>query len=108
MSNREGPPPREQVRISVLHGAPVLPARICSKSQDRRRNFPKLGPKSQGFPNRIPRYIPMFHKDTKKNNDVHLAEIQVQVWDNIYNIDAVRRKYSITATKSNKSLSMIT
>ena len=36
-----------------------------SKSQDHRRNFPKLGPKSQGFPNRIPRYIPRFHKDKK-------------------------------------------
>ena len=45
---------------------------------------------------------------TQKNNNVHLAAIQVQVWDNIYNIDAVRRKYSITATKSNKSLTMFT
>ena len=53
-------------------------------------------------------YIPRFNKDTEKNSIIHLAAIQVLVWDNIYNIDAVRRRYSITATKSNKFLTMFT
>ena len=83
--------------LIVLHAIgllswPVLLATFFSKSQDSRRNIPILGPKSQGFPNRILRYIPIFHKDTKKNNNDHLAAIQVQVWNSIYNINAARRK----------------
>ena len=66
------PKPRTQRPTDTNHSTHKTEDRVASvtrksfpKSQDYRRNFPKLGPKSQGFPNRIPGYISRFHRQKK-------------------------------------------